>query len=429
MGPSELRKPELSTSYLLLAATLFLASTAFALSPEKVIHNFGVGAANQPRSGLVADAAGNLYGVAPGFACPPFCGAVFEMSPNPDGTFRYTTLHVFKSRNGDGVAPYGGLMLDAAGNLFGTTGFGGTTGAGVVFELSPSPTGWTYSVLYNFAGQPNDGRNSQGALVMDSAGNLYGTTQNGGTYDNGVAFELSPSPTGWTESVIHIFGGANDGAYPMASLILDSAGNLYGTTYGGGQGQCYLGCGTVFELSHSGGSWTETQLYTFSGYPSDGANPRSVLGRDTAGNFYGTTTFGGGSVNCNAGEGCGTAFKLTLSAGIWSEKIIHVFNNDPDGKYPNYITLDSAGNVFGTTQEGGNGCAFDSNHCGTVYELSTNGSNWKETILHSFQPGQFSQDGRNPFSGVIFAPDGNLYGTTLGGGTMSGEGTVFQIKP
>lgn len=405
-----------------VATTLVLLSTALAASRERVIHSFGVGAANQPWAGLVADAAGNLYGTATGVACPPFCGAVFELSPNGSG-FRYTTLHVFKSRNGDGTHPYGTLLLDSAGNLFGTTRFGGSSDAGVVFEISPSQTGWSYSVLYNFTNTPLGNGEPTGRLAMDTAGNLYGT-------NGGVAYELSPSPTGWSQKIIYTFGAFNgDGILPQAGMILDAAGNLYGTTLGGGIQTCYEGCGTVFKLSQVGGVWTETQLYLFQGHPSDGGTPIGNLAFDAAGNLYGTTDFGGGSIACNAGEGCGTVFKLTPSGGTWTETLIHTFNNAPDGRYPNYITLDSMGNLFGTTSEGGSGCGSDPHHCGTVYELSPSGSQWHETILHSFQLGQFSQDGRNPLGGVIFAPDGNLYGTTLTGGTMSGEGTVFEVKP
>ncbi len=195
---------------------------------------------------------------------------------------------------------------------------------------------------------------------------------------------------------------------------------------GGGVQACTDGCGTVFKLSQVGGVWTETQLHLFQGYPSDGGEPVGNLAFDAAGNLYGTTEEGGGSSACNAGVGCGTVFKLTPSGGTWVESLLHTFNNTPDGKYPNYITLDSAGNLFGTTAAGG-GC-YDSDVCGTVYELSPAGSSWHETILHSFQYGQFP-DGLSPLGGVVFAPDGNLYGTTREGGTMSGEGTVFQIKP
>jgi uncharacterized repeat protein (TIGR03803 family) len=409
---------------MVLAVTLALLSTAFAASPEKVIHSFGIGAANQPWAGLVADAAGNLYGTATGFACPPFCGAVFELSPQGTG-FRYTTLHVFKSRNGDGTHPYGELLLDSVGNLFGTTRFGGSTGSGVVFELSPSQTGWSYSVLYNFTGTPSGNSQPTGSLAMDTAGNLYGTT------NNGLAYELSPSPAGWTQEIIYTFGAFNgDGNQPQAGMIFDAAGNLYGTTLGGGVQSCYDGCGTVFKLSQQGGVWTETQLYLFQGYPSDGGNPIGNLVFDGAGNLFGTTQFGGGSTACNSGIGCGTAFKLTPSGGTWTEALIHTFAGIPDGVYPNRIVLDGKGNLFGTTYEGGtqNGCLGIYN-CGTVYELSPTGSNWTETRLHNFQAGNNTSDGGNPLGGVIFGPSGNLYGTTLDGGVHSGEGTVFVVKP
>ena len=253
---------------------------------------------------------------------------------------------------------------------------------------------------------------------MDLSGNLYGTT------NDGVAYELSPSPSGWTQKTIHIFPAfLGDGVSPQGGMILDAAGNLYGTTSAGGTGP-----GTVFKLSQQGGVWTETQLYRFQGYPIDGSYPIGNLAFDSAGNLYGATNHGGSSRACNGGVGCGIVFTLSPSGSTWVEQQIHTFTSAPDGKYPNYVTIDSAGNLFGTTEEGGSGCLPD-HDCGTVYELSPNGSNWQETILHNFQRNGITQDGRNPKGGVTLGPDGNLYGTTLGGGTMSGEGTVFEVEP
>jgi len=389
---------------------------------EKVLHSFGSGAdGNEPEYGsLILDGAGNLYGTTT-YGGAYGCGTVFELSPSEGGGWTETVLHSFNSNGTDGWYPQTGLIFDPAGNLYGTTTYG--QGYGAVFEMSPSEGGgWTEKVLYNFTG-PYDGRGPRG-LIFDSAGNLYGTTDNGGIYCSlyqgcGTVFELTPTGGGnWTETVLHSFGSGTDGINPLAPLILDAAGNLYGTTSAGGTDGFY---GTVFEMSPSeGGGWTETVLYSFGHLP-DGEGPwTGALTFDAAGNLYGTT-IGGGAYRV------GTAFELTPNgSGSWTETVLHSFGggngNVADGVEPlGGLIVDSAGNLYGTTSQGG------SHGQGTVFELAPNRSGgWTETLLHNFIIN--GTDGTYPFAGLIFGAAGNLYGTTALSGTYGG-GTAFELTP
>ncbi len=310
-----------------------------------------------------------------------------------------------------GNTPMGGLVADAAGNLYGTTEYGGanisqclwsTKGCGTVFELSPGSSGaWTETILYNFTGA-SDGGIPMGSLIFDAKGNLYGTTARGGnTSSSGTVFELSPSSGGgWTETTLHIFTGAPDGQSPFAGLVIDSKGNLYGTTLYGGVDDCNtLPCGTVFEISPgSAGTWTETVLHAFTG--PDGYWPQGNLTFDTAGNLYGTTTRGGADDN-------GEVFSSSPSSSGWALNIVHSFSNSGiDGRNPQAgVIFDYEGNLYGTTLSG-NG----SN--GTVYELTSNGSfPWTETMLYQFPDGGSSAW---PGSSLVLDRWGNLYGTTMG---------------
>ncbi len=254
------------------------------------------------------------------------CGTVFRLSP-VNGHWQQSTLYSFTGGS-DGGVPVAGLILDAAGNLYGTAKLGGTAttngcGAytcGTVFELSPVNGGWKQRTLYSFTGG-SDGGTPVASLTFDAAGNLYGTTEFGGTYYNsqlgpsGVVFKLTPSPSGWTESALHQFGNvSSDGTNPAASLIFDPAGNLYGTTLIGGVLQGNVGgWGTVFELTPSpDGTWTESVLYTLAGIY--GGIPQSGVIMDAAGNLYGTSlgygsVFTGITTDCPLG--CGTVFEIS----------------------------------------------------------------------------------------------------------------------
>jgi uncharacterized repeat protein (TIGR03803 family) len=327
----------------------------------------------------------------------------------------HKTLHKFKLAGGGGRSPEAGLTLDAAGNLYGTTDWGGAHGHGTVFELTPKPDGsWVESVLHSF--NDNDAFGPGSSLIFDAAGNLYGTTFYGG-HGHGTVFKLTPNGDGsWTESVIHSFNYVDDGAGPYSGLIFDAAGNLYGTTYSGGAHKK----GTVFELTPNGdGSWVENVLHSFNG--SDGRHPRCSLLIDAAGNLYGTTAMGGDEACVQGGGfGCGTVFELTPNGdGSWVENVLHSFNGS-DGDYPYAgVIFDAAGNLYGTTELGG---AFGH---GTVFELTPNGDgSWREHVLHKFD----YIYGSDPMAGLIFDAAGNLYGTTLGGGSY-GYGVVFKLRP
>ncbi len=270
-------------------------------------------------------------------------------------------------------------------------------------------------VLHSF-GHGTDGTLPRGGVVLDAAGNLYGTTFEGGIHGVGTAFELSPQADGvWTETVLHSFNGA-DGWFPEAGLIFDTAGNLYGTTGLGGIHEF----GTVFELSpREGGGWAEKVLHSFNENGVDGSLPYASLIFDVAGNLYGTTYYGG--IHTCEGHYCGTVFELSPKDGGWSEKLLHSFGNGTDGTLPqSSLAIDAAGNLYGTTYYGGIHAA------GVAFELSPReGGGWTETVLHSFGNGN---DGADPQAGMIYV-DGNLYGTTYFGGGEDGFGTVFEITP
>jgi len=274
-----------------------------------------------------------------------------------------------------------------------------------------------------------DGANPKASLIWDAAGNLYGTTANGGVYRAGTVFEMTPrAEGGWTEKVLHNFGSNGDGhsgvdgRYPQVSLIWDAAGNLYGTTQWGGthddNGTCYqLGCGTVFELTpRQGAGWTEKVLHNF-GSGMDGVHPWASLIWDAAGNLYGTTSEGG----THGPHGPGTVFELSpQSGGGWTEKVVHNFDGDDGGDPFAGLIFDAAGNLYGTTEAGGD------YYAGTVFELTPNGSGgWTEKVLHNFGSGM---DGADPNASLIWDAAGNLYGTTTQGGTHGG-GTVYEITP
>jgi len=262
---------------------------------------------------------------------------------------KYQVLHSFNCAT-DGCGPTGDLIFDAQGSLYGSA-------ADTVFKLTPSGGHWTLSVLHLF-NILSQGETLWAGVTFDSSGNLYGTTVNGSTYDLGTAFELTPHAGGWTLDVLHSFSGGNDGDSPFAPVVLDKAGNAYGTTQGS----------TVFELTpSSGGDWTETVIYGFRA-KGDGSTPEAGLIWDAAGNLYGTTAYGGAiTKGC---EGCGTVFKLSPNSGGWKEHVLYRFQwvpGGPDGYAPyGSVIFDNAGNLYGTTAYGGSsdGC-FDG--CGTVF--------------------------------------------------------------
>ena len=334
-------------------------------------------------------------------------GRVLVMTPSAEALTDVTFTLIYSFKNiPDGASPYAGLIRDAAGNFYGTTYGGGDLSCkcGTVFKLDATGK---VTVLHSFTNNP-DGTYPRAGLVRDAAGNLYGTTYQGGgagctAYGCGTVFKLD---TTGRETVLYSFTGGADGGYPVAGLVRDSAGNLYGTTfYGGSSNNCYQGCGTVFKLDTTG---AETVLYSFTGGP-DGQWPAAGLIRDATGNLYGTTPSGGAS-------GLGTVFKLDATG---PKTVLYSFAGGADGVGPEAdLIRDAAGNFYGTTQYGGGGGCPDG--CGTVFKLDTAGT---ETVLYRFQR---DPDGASPYAGLIRDAAGNFYGTTYGGGA-AGKGTVFKL--
>ena len=407
-------------------ATIVLATSLKASAQtEQVLHTFNSpGDGSQPFGGLIFDSAGNLYGTT-SFGGAYTNGSVFELSPNGTGGFVYHLLYSFNPNLGDGANPYGALVFDNVGNLYGTTYGGGGGNSGTVFELSPQAGGvWTETIVHSFKPQQGDGRYPLAGLMMGSKGFLYGTTSQGGSGTTcgssgcGTVFVLIPRSGGvWPEKIIHSFdGGTTDGASPVANIVLHS-GKLYGTTQVGGAGGS-VNSGTVFELAPNGsGSWTETILHSFTNAGSDGYNPDAAVVFDSAGNLYGTTNAGGAN-------NYGTVFELSPNAGgNWTETVIHDFYSIPgvDGIYPESagLTFDASGNLYGTAAAGG------ANANGIVYKLTPgSGGGWTETVVFAFN----GTDGNQPVSGVTLDRINNIYGSTEYGGTNFG-GTAFKIVP
>jgi uncharacterized repeat protein (TIGR03803 family) len=314
-----------------------------------------------------------------------------------------STLYSFHGKH-DGRTPMSDLVSDSAGNLYGTTHDGGNC-CGTVFRVTPNGK---EKILYAFHG--TDGAEPAAGVVLGAAGNIYGTTAGGGAYGFGTIFKLAPNGT---ETVLYSFKGGSDGVLPDSSLIIDSGGTLYGTTaIGGGSANCQNGCGTVFKLTADG---TETVLHAFQG-GSDGWDPRGSLARDDSGNLYGSTWAGGGSTECGD-FGCGTVFKVASDG---SETLLHTFQGDEGSMPLGGIMLDNSGNLYGTTSGGG------ATGAGTIFRLAPDNT---ETILYSFQGGH---DDGVPLAGLIMDKRGNLYGTaSQGGGTEGchdfGCGYVFKL--
>jgi uncharacterized repeat protein (TIGR03803 family) len=366
----------------------------------------------------------------------------------------FHALHDFVGS--DGAFPFGNLISDSAGNIYGVAGGGGiqnsagcsgyqyiqTAYCGAVFELGKTASGYTFHILHQFTGG-SDGGTPFAGLTLDAAGNLYGTAAFGGSCvyapGCGVVYELSPTTSGpWTETVLYSFQDGNDGGVPESQLVFDAAGNLYGTTEGGGSGSCGLGapCGVVFELSPTvSGPWTETVIYSFSS-ESDGMEPQGPLVRDGHGNLFGTTPIGG-SVGNNCGYpyyGCGTVFEISPSTSGWIKTTLYTFLGAADGAIPRGgVVLDSSGNLYGTAEQAGNanGCVYNSNPgCGVVFTLRRGSSGeWTEQVIAAFEPNAESNPGRTggvPAGSLVFDSAGNLYGTASQGGT-GGSGVVFKL--
>ncbi|HVI10085.1 MAG TPA: choice-of-anchor tandem repeat GloVer-containing protein [Candidatus Binatia bacterium] len=399
----------------LCAALLMLVSAAAsARAGEKVLFPMSSQTPG-PNSALTADGAGNFYGIAGGPAgVLGGCNQVYELSPTSGGQWQVTVIYKFQNCAQNGMYPLGSLSIDKEGNLYGSEYNSLSDGSGQVYELKKRPGGnWLFGVLHNFP--PSEG-GPVGDLTFDSAGNIYGATYYASTAFDGEVFELSPQSNGtWKESILYTFNYTAPPAGPADGLTFDSQGNLYGPAFYGSHG----GYGAIYKLSpQSNGSWALTTLYNFKSGP-DGSEPNSKLVFDSEGNLYGTALE----------PANGQVFQLRpAGGGLWTKTTIHAFlqSNQSDGRQPlGTLVFDSKGNLYGETEFGGTGC--NQNLCGVIYELSPQaGGSWTETILHQFES---AEDGSEPQGGITLDGAGNIYGTTYHGGSRYGYGTIFEITP
>ena len=413
-----------AVALVIVTLSLIFATSALAANKPAPLWLFDVGNShdgNSPFGGVIADGAGNLYGTAQKGGFPGF-GIVFKLTPTSTGLWKEAILHTFRGSPSDGATPDSTLVLDSAGNLYGTTLQGGlktknpecSPGCGVVFKLTPTARGpWKETVIHRFTGKL-DGANPVAGLIRDSAGNLFGAAAGGGTTQLGVAYELSPTATGWKETVLHNFGGT-EGAAPFAPLAFDNAGNLYGTTLLGGD----QNLGVVFKLTRrKAGLWKETVLHSFQG-GSDGLSPLAGVVLDKKGNVFGASQAPSGQLPC------GTVFELTAANG-YAQTILHEFEgtfHNNDGCIPNQLVFDSGGDLFGTSEFGG------TDNAGTIFKLTRGPSGFTYSGLYSFLGDQInSTDGEFPVAPLIFGPGGGLFGTSLGPGFPAG-GEVFKFIP
>jgi uncharacterized repeat protein (TIGR03803 family) len=424
-----------SLSYAQGTCTGVSCGQIFKLSPGSsgwtltTLYTFTGGADGEaPYGTLLRNSAGDLYTTTAAGANG--AGSVFKLAPASGGTWKGTALYDFPVIATEGTVPYSGLIADSAGNYYGTTTTGGTYSAGTVYKLSLNGTAWKETILYNFTGTNGDGADPLGNLLLDAEGNLYGTTELGGTFSSsycnnvnaeqcGTVFKLSPNGNGtYTETILHSFTGSNgDGYAPPAGLIMDGSGNLYGTTKFGGA----YGGGTAFELTpSSSGTWTETILASFGSTFSDAWAPSGPLARDSAGNLYGTS-------DSSENNNYPTVFRLAPSGSGYTESVVFTFSTQNSGSYPEGgLITDSEGNLYGTASRGG------TNQGGLVYKLTPSSGTWTQTVLYNFTG--VNGDGWSPDAALTFDVSGNLYGTTVYGGIYNGAcqngcGTVFQLTP
>jgi uncharacterized repeat protein (TIGR03803 family) len=385
----------------LLAASVLIAGRLAQAQSETVLYSFCSGGSSCPdgedaSSSLIADGAGNFYGTTQfgGIGAPYGRGTVFELSPNGNGGWTETVLYAFTGE-ADGGGPVSPVMFDSQGNLYGTAQNGGAHNYGVVFKLTPTGKTWTETVLYSFAGGL-DGETPTAGLIMDSQGNLYGTSDL-------CAFELSPSGGSWNLQTLYQVGGGT-----RAALTMDPAGNLFGVNF----------ISDVFELSPNGsGGWKSANIiHTFTGAPGDGYYPEGTLVLDKAGNLYGTTTNGGAN-------NFGTVYELSPGiGGVWSEQILQSFggsNGNGDEPWAG-VVLDAAGNIYGTTP-----FSLQQGTAGTVFELmpQVGTGTYTKKVLWTFN----FTNGADPIGGVILDSSGNLYGTTSSYGALNG-GNAYRIN-
>jgi uncharacterized repeat protein (TIGR03803 family) len=424
-----------------LAATAIAPSAGLPSGGERILYAFaqqGAGDGAGPLSGVVARAAGALYGTTT-FGGAYSAGTVFKLAPSQGGGYKEHVLYSF-GRRGDGATPAGGLAIGASGDLYAVTIVGGAANAGTVVKLTPSGAGYRERVIYSFA-NGSDGGQPLGTPVIDRAGNVYGVTQFGGSNSGechavggcGVVFKLSPSRGAYGESAIYAFPGGAGGILPQAGLTRDASGALYGTTYGGGDfSSCPSGCGLVFKLAPSSKGYSESVLHVFHG-GADGSTPYSALTVDEqSGKVYGTTEYGGSGCNGT----CGTVYELKAAGSGYDERVIYAFTGGVGGGFPQApVLLASGGAIYGTANLGGKGCSGIG--CGLVFKLTPHGPAYAYSVVHYFESGK---DGAEPqWTRLISDAIGALYGTTRSGGGPNcsdggpggtpGCGVVFRIVP
>jgi uncharacterized repeat protein (TIGR03803 family) len=439
--PWNLRSPKLPAA--LLRACVFLLACATAVAQiadsgnphETVLHSFGGPDGDGSLFGVIADAKGDLYGTTV-FGGPANAGTVFKLTPLGSG-YRESVLHRFRGGS-DGATPFGGLVADKLGALYGATLAGGNNGCGVgcgvVFKLAPRGSGYRESVLYSFH-TGTDANQPVGALVLDKQGAIYGVTQFGGSANWGAVFKLTPGKSGYTESVLYSFPGGAGGYLPSAGLTIDNKGSLYGTTSYGGTGNCDgAGPGTIFRLTPGRSGYTESILYSFKDC-TDGVQPFAALTVDeNTGAIYGTTQYGGN-------KGAGTVFKLTPSGSVYDESILHSFDFGgscyPDGFAPeSQLLLLPDGTLYGTDSSGGGGCSCSG--CGSIFRLKPSRSSYAFQYVYNF--GDPLNGAEPEFGNLISDAKGALYGTTRSGGSRTncadggpggalGCGVVFKLLP
>lgn len=423
---------------LIVAGAFLLASStiggAYTLKTRHTFcQNQGCPDGSYPETGLIMDQTGAVYGTTTGGGVNGDYGVAFRLTIS-DHKITYARLHSFckKTNCSDGQRPNGVLVIDTQGNLYGTAPISGQSHrSGLVFELSPSGSGWKYTVLYRFCSQPNcaDGGEPGVGLAYegqstgapwDGASPLYGTTFIGGKYDNGVVYQLTRSGSVWTQTAIHNFQSSS---YPN-NLLVDSSGNIFGTTSEGGK----YGGGLMFKLSFSNGSWSTSVLHNFCNQTNcaDGSFPVGLMVMDASGNLYGTTQNGGSGQECGGNAGCGVVFERG-AGGTYS--VLYNFcsvNQCVDGLQPNELLVESSGNLLGGAFYGG------SANSGVFFELVNNAGSWSETVLYNFCSQTGCTDGQYPGGGLLMNAAGDIWGTSLYGGSGKctyGCGTVFEFVP
>jgi len=399
-----------------VAVTLMLGSSALAQVKYKTLQKFNAlcGRGCGPIAGVIFDAAGNLYGTTPTGGKGWKRGVVFELTPTAKGPW---TEKLIQPDFNDRGTPLAGLTFDAAGNLYGTESRGGWWRNGAVFQMVPNSDGsWAFNWIHSFGGR--EGAYPAAVVIFDAAGNLYSTTSGGDCFEgcsSNNVFELFPNSDGdWKESVLYPFTDGSDGGPPSGSLVFDPIGNIYGaTSQGGDMSACGgNGCGVIYKLSPNlDGSWAESVLHRFSGNK-DGAGPAGPV-LDKSGNLYSTTSSGGA-------YGYGNVFKLTPNSdGTWTEHVLHQFGGKEGSNPFAGLIFDNSGNLYGTASHGG------TYGYGVVFKMiPTASGGWKYQTLFNFD----NAPSAYPYAGLTLDSAGNLYGTTGGDGSKT-FGSVFEITP